>query len=67
MNPALSNREWANKREQLRAHSNVLVTQRYLDGSWDEETIRNRGDQLIDAVLAIWPGPDGSFSSPSPH
>lgn len=65
MNPALSNREWSNKREQLRQHSSVLVTQRYLDAGWDESAIRARAEQLIDTIIEIWPGSDGEFSVPA--
>jgi hypothetical protein len=67
MNPALSNREWESKREQLREHSNVLITQRYLNGTWDEAMIRGRATALIDAVIAIWPGPTGTFTTPVEH
>ncbi len=64
MNPALSNREWDIKREQLRQHSSVLITQRYLDTSWDEATIRYRTSALIDTITSIWPGPTGTFTVP---
>jgi hypothetical protein len=64
MNPALSNREWTNKREQLRQHSSVLVTQRYLDADWDEAAIQARATTLIDTLLQVWPGPVGAFSIP---
>jgi hypothetical protein len=67
MNPALSNREWESKREQLREHSSLLITQRYLDGTWDETTIRDRATVLIDSVIAIWPGPAGTFTKPVEH
>lgn len=68
MNPALSNREWETKREQLREHSSLLTTQRYLDrDDWNEGEIRDRGSELIDAILEIWPGPSGTFDAPAPH
>lgn len=67
MNPALSNREWENKREQLRRHSSVLITQRYLSDGWDETAIRDRGAALIDTIIAIWPGPTGTFTEPVGH
>lgn len=67
MNSAMSNREWDIKREQLRVHSNVLITQRYLGNAWDEDAIRGRASALIDALTAIWPGPDGTFIRPVPH
>lgn len=65
MNPALSNREWEVKRAELREHSNVLITQRYLDDSWDEDAVRSRAEQLIDTVIEIWPAPDGEFRCPA--
>jgi hypothetical protein len=67
MNPALSNRPWPEKRELLREHSNALVTTRYLDQpDWNEATIRERGEALIDQLVRIWPGPEGSFTAPRP-
>lgn len=68
MNQAMSNREWTTKRGELRMHSNVLVTQRYLDRDlWDESTIQERATDLIDTIVEIWPAPDGSFTAPWPH
>jgi hypothetical protein len=67
MNPALSNREWEKKRPQLREHSNVLITQRYLETSWDEAAIRDRAAALIDTVISVWPGPTGEFALPAEH
>lgn len=65
MNPSISNREWVHKRGDLRQHSNLLITQRYLDrGIWDEAAIRDRGTALIDTILHIWPGPKGTFTQP---
>jgi hypothetical protein len=67
MNPALSNREWKKKREQLREHSNVLITQRYIETDWDEAAIRDRAARLIDTVISIWPGPTSDFRQPAEH
>jgi hypothetical protein len=67
MNPALSNAQWQSKREQLREHSSLLITQRYLGDAWDEEAIRTRATALIDALIKVWPGPDGTFSKPAEH
>ncbi len=68
MNPSLSNREWVHKRDDLRQHSSLLITQRYLDrDGWDEAAIRDRGAALIDAIIQIWPGPAGTFTEPLAH
>lgn len=67
MNRSLSNAGWDTKREQLREHSNLLISQRYLDGSWAEEAIRQRGNDLVDTIAAIWPGPDGQFATAAAH
>ena len=61
MNPALSNAAWADKRIALHEHSNLLMTRRLLDeagSSWNEETIRDRGQKLAEMVCRIWPRPD---------
>jgi len=68
MNPSISNREWVHKRRGLREHSNLLITQRYLDRDvWDEATIRERGAALIDTIIHVWPGPTGAFTQPLAH
>jgi Protein of unknown function DUF262/Protein of unknown function (DUF1524) len=68
MNPSLSNREWSVKRRELREHSSALITQRYLDrDDWDERAIVARGDDLLDTIIAIWPGADGTFAHPVDH
>jgi hypothetical protein len=68
MNPSISNREWAHKRDGLREHSSLLITQRFLDRDvWDEAAIRDRGAALIDTIIDIWPGPTGTFTQPAAH
>jgi hypothetical protein len=68
MNPSISNREWVHKRGDLRQHSSLLITQRYLDRNvWDEAAIRDRGAALIDTIIDIWPGPTGTFTQPFAH
>ncbi|MDQ3091405.1 MAG: DUF262 domain-containing protein [Actinomycetota bacterium] len=67
MNSSLSNREWNVKRDGLREHSNVLITQRYLDKPWDESAIRDRANALIETLTSIWPGPTGAFVTPAQH
>lgn len=67
MNQSMSNREWDVKRDLLREHSSAIITQRYLDGAWDEEAIRGRSTALIDTIIEIWPGPTGTFVEPAPH
>ena len=68
MNQSLSNSEWSVKRDELKKHSTLLVSQRYLDQEvWDEESIRERGSDLVKEIIGIWPGADGTFSAPAPH
>lgn len=67
MNASLSNRPWTEKRDTLRQHSSALVTTRYLTrDSWDEAAIRARGEQLLDTLVEIWPGPEGTLVVPPP-
>ena len=46
----------------------MLVTQRYLElEAWDEGTIQERAAKLIDTIIEIWPGPDGTFTTAAAH
>ncbi|WP_051265679.1 GmrSD restriction endonuclease domain-containing protein [Nakamurella lactea] len=65
LNAAVSNGPWlgANgKRDQLDRYDTLLVNRwikRHGAQGWDETTIDQRTDLLIDALLGTWPVPDG--------
>lgn len=68
LNRDMSNKEWALKLGHLKEHSNVQITGRYFTrAAWDEAEIRARADDLIDAIIEIWPGPCGEFTQPAAH
>lgn len=67
LNSAESNRPWAQKRELLRQHSLLKLSQSIVDNAtWDEERIDERSGLLADLILEIWPGPDALVWSASP-
>jgi hypothetical protein len=67
MNTAMSNSAWGAKQGHLRQHSTALITLRYLERShWDETEVHTRGQQLIDTMFRLWPGPSGTFVAPPP-
>lgn len=61
LNSSISNGPFFAKRKQIVEHS-VLRLNRVFVGegapnSWNEDSIRNRGEQLFEDVRLIWPGP----------
>lgn len=57
LNQTESNRPWDEKRELLREHSLLKLSQSIVPhDSWDEQRIADRGSELADVVLEIWPG-----------
>lgn len=63
LNSKVSNGPWDDKREALLKHDTLLLNGRLLSDSagtnWDEESIDARTDRLVDAILEIWPVPEG--------
>lgn len=60
LNPSLSNGAWPSKRTELRQHSVLRLNSDLLHSSgevWSEATIRARGGDLAERVMAIWPRP----------
>ena len=50
------------KRQALKGHDILLLNRELWEEnaeSWDEDAIRKRTDNLIDAILQIWPVPEG--------
>jgi hypothetical protein len=63
LNSKVSNGPWAAKRGALLDHNTITLTGRVLKRTegrpWDEELIDERTSELIDAILRVWPVPDG--------
>jgi hypothetical protein len=63
LNSKVSNAPWATKRAALLAHNTITLTGRVVTRTqhhdWDEELIDERTEQLIDALLSVWPVPQG--------
>ncbi|WP_419854652.1 DUF262 domain-containing protein [Candidatus Poriferisodalis sp.] len=61
LNPALSNRPWAQKQETLDDHTvlhlNKDLLNAYKDADWTEATVAARGASLAAVVTRIWPAP----------
>ncbi len=63
LNTRMSNHSWEDKRDHLRKHSVLLMTQGILEmaersGGWSEEQIRARGEDLADRACRIWSRPE---------
>lgn len=67
LNSKVSNGPWSVKRGALREHDTHLLNSRLLralgDAEWDESRIDARTDELIEALLRVWPAPDGHVGS----
>lgn len=63
LNSKVSNGPWAGKRKALQQHDTLLMNSRLLaslqECEWGEAGIENRTDELIEALLRIWPVPQG--------
>ena len=63
LNSKVSNGSWAAKRAALLAHNTITLTGRVIQTTetheWDEALIDKRTSELIDAILAVWPVPEG--------
>jgi hypothetical protein len=60
LNPKLSNAAWADKREELGAHSVLRLNHTLLASAgdtWDEEAILARSKTLAGAAARVWPRP----------
>lgn len=63
LNSKLSNGPWPAKRAALLQHNTITLTGRVVSKTehhdWDESLIDDRAAELIDAILHIWPVPEG--------
>lgn len=58
LNSAVKNREWAVKRPALLEASLLPINQQlHAYSAWDEEAIAQRGKEMLERALTIWPGP----------
>jgi len=63
LNPALSNAGWVEKRDILRKHSVLLLSDDLLDSdSWDETAIVQRGEEMAQKICEIWPRSENAAS-----
>jgi hypothetical protein len=66
MNSSLSDSAWPTKRRALPQHSLLLLNAELAAKDvWDEEAILSRNAQLIDEIIAVWPGPLRSRALPT--
>jgi hypothetical protein len=65
LNSKVSNGPWKDKRAALLQHNTITLTGRVVGKTehqdWDEMLIDQRTADLIDAVLTIWPVPEGHY------
>lgn len=63
LNSKVSNGPWPTKRAALLDHNTITLTGRVIKRTeghpWDEELIDERTSGLIDAILRVWPVPEG--------
>ncbi|MGO2521474.1 MAG: GmrSD restriction endonuclease domain-containing protein, partial [Microbacterium sp.] len=63
LNSKVSNGPWSAKRSALQDHNTLTLTGRVIkrteNHDWDEELIDERTEDMIDALLHIWPVPEG--------
>ncbi len=64
LNSRVSNGPWAAKRKALLHNDTLLLNSRLLAAvapgdDWDEAAIDERTQRMVDAILAVWPVPEG--------
>lgn len=58
LNSSVSNTAWESKKEAILDASLLPITQRLRRyDTWNEDSISQRGKELLDEALKIWPGP----------
>jgi len=65
LNSKVSNGHWAAKRAALLDHNTITLTGRVVkrteDHEWNEDLIDERTSDMIEAILRVWPVPDGHY------
>jgi uncharacterized protein DUF262/uncharacterized protein DUF1524/RAMA domain-containing protein len=70
LNSAVSNGPWSGptgKYAALQRHDVLILNRRLVEQAsdgWDDEHIQARAEQLIDAIIQVWPVPEGHKSRP---
>ena len=63
LNSKVSNGRWKTKKKALLQHNTIKLTGHLIeqtqDREWDEDLIDQRTSALVDALLQVWPVPDG--------
>lgn len=65
LNSSVSNDPWVAKSKELTKHDVLLINkqaQKLGENGWDEELIVLRTSKLVEAILSIWPVPEGHKS-----
>jgi uncharacterized protein with ParB-like and HNH nuclease domain len=64
LNSSVSNSAWKDKKRELLKHSLLPINQRLqpLD-EWNEDTISQRGRDLLDRALSLWPRPQSKSAA----
>lgn len=60
-NPEMSNRPFAEKKEWFRTSGLRLNHEIALKEHWTQDEVRVRGTELVERIIAEWPGPDESI------
>jgi hypothetical protein len=66
LNSSISNGPWDQKAAALREHDTLKLNMDLLasvSNDWSHEDIRNRTEEMITAILQIWPVPEGHVSA----
>lgn len=61
LNPAIGNDPWAQKRPEIEKYSKLRLNRLLLDQyptTFDEDSIDQRGAELVERLIEEWPGPD---------
>ncbi|MFI2565406.1 DUF4268 domain-containing protein [Paenarthrobacter sp. NPDC018779] len=66
-NSELSNRPFAEKRRMLEASGLAMNRRIAVEGAWGVRQIEQRGSELAEKIVELWPGPDESAAPSEPE